>query len=108
MKLQSFESIGACGLTRQATGISKKSSVAVKDWQFKADHMRGRIAAIVLICAAAVSPANGRAVSAATRNAHGPCRVVAGEKLLVKAGGPDGLCNAVERAVLKSAPKARY
>lgn len=70
--------------------------------------MRGRIAAIVLICAAAVSPANGRAVSRATKGAHGSCRVVAGEKLLTKAGGADGLCAAVEHAVVKVAPKARY
>src|SRR6476469_8956516 len=70
--------------------------------------MRGRIAAIVLICAAAISPASGRAVSAATRGAHGSCHVVAGEKLLAKAGGAEGLCEAVKRAIAKVAPKARF
>lgn len=70
--------------------------------------MRGRIATIVLICAAAVSPTNGRAMSAAGKGAQGSCRVASGEKLLAKAGGAEALCAAVERAVAKAAPMARY
>ena len=67
--------------------------------------MRGRIAAFVLICAVAVAPANGRAVSAKTL---GSCRVIAGEKLLSAAGGASALCTQVQRAIATAAPKARY
>src|SRR6476646_10149114 len=70
--------------------------------------MRGRIATIVLICAAAVTPANGRAVSVAGKEAQRSCRVVAGEKLLAGAGGAEALCAQVKKAIATAAPKARY
>ena len=66
--------------------------------------MRGRIAAFVLICAAAVAPANARAMTTAQRS----CRVIAGEKLLAATGGANALCMEIQRAVAAAAPKARY
>ena len=70
--------------------------------------MRGRIAAFVLICAAAVVPANARAVSASSSDAQRSCHVVAGEKLLARAGGGEAVCGEVKRAIAAAAPKARY
>ena len=70
--------------------------------------MRGRIAAFVLICAAAVAAANGRPMTAIGKDADRSCRVVEGEKLLVRAGGANALCREVKRAVAAVAPKVRY
>ena len=70
--------------------------------------MRGRIAAIVLICATAVVPANARAVSASKSEQKRSCRVVSGEKLLTRAGGGDAVCGEVKRAIAAAAPKAHY
>jgi len=69
--------------------------------------MRGRIAAFVLICAAAIVPANARAMSASS-DPQRSCRVVTGEKLLVRAGGGEAVCGQVKRAIAVAAPKARY
>lgn len=66
--------------------------------------MRGRIAGFVLICAAAVAPANARAMTGDVRS----CRVVEGEKLLARAGGAQALCAEVGRAIHGAAPKAHY
>src|SRR5689334_19511240 len=87
---------------------SEEKSVAVKHWQARARGMQGRIAAFVMVWAAAIAPANGRAMTAAGKGAQGSCRVASGEKLLAKAGGAEALCAAVERAVAKAAPKAHY
>jgi hypothetical protein len=70
--------------------------------------MRGRIAAFVFICAAAVVPANARAVSVSGTDVQHSCRVVAGEKLLARAGGGEAVCGEVKRAIAVAAPKARY
>lgn len=67
--------------------------------------MRGRIAAFVLICAAAVAPANAHAM---TNAAQRSCHVVEGEKLLAASGGADALCSEVKRAIASAAPRARY
>jgi hypothetical protein len=69
--------------------------------------MRGRIAALVLICAAVVVPANARAVRG-SNHLQRSCRVVSGETLLSKAGGGDAVCGEVKRAIAAAAPKARY
>ena len=69
--------------------------------------MRGRIAA-AFIFAAAISPATASRMSAGGKGAQGTCRVVAGEKLLAKAGGSAALCAEVQRAITVAAPKARY
>lgn len=67
--------------------------------------MRGRITAFILICAAAVAPANAHAM---TKAAQRSCRVVEGEKLLAGSGGANALCAQVKRAIAAAAPKARY
>jgi len=46
--------------------------------------------------------------SAGAMSAPGPCRVVAGEKMLASTGGADALCNEIRKAVAAAAPGARY